>query len=62
MVEVDHRLTDIEKNFIEGWMQGIATKLGIPPEEMEKIKLRRMDELVAMAHKWREDLQKAITR
>jgi hypothetical protein len=58
MVVVDRRLTDIEKRFIEGWAEGISRKLGIPPEQMQAIVEKRMDELVSIAHKWRDDLLK----
>jgi hypothetical protein len=60
MVVVDRRLTDIEKRFIEGWVEGVGRKLGIPKEEMEKIAERKMDELVATAHKWRSELLKVL--
>jgi hypothetical protein len=60
MVVVDQRLTDIEKRFIEGWVEGISKKLGIPPEQMQAIAEKRMDELVSIAHKWREDLIKVL--
>jgi hypothetical protein len=61
MVEVDHRLTDIEKRFIDGWIEGIAKKLGVPESEIQRIAESRMDDLVAMAHKWRQDLLKVVT-
>jgi hypothetical protein len=60
MVKIDSRLTDVEKRFIEGWVEGISRKLGIPKEEMDKFAESRMDELVAIAHKWREDLLKVV--
>ena len=60
MVEIDHRLTDIEKRFIDGWLEGVAKKLGIPEDQVQKIAENRMDDLVQMAHKWREDLLKVV--
>jgi hypothetical protein len=62
MVVVDSRLTPIEKRFIEGWMEGISRKLGIPKEEMDKIAEKRMDFLVETAKKWRADLLKVLER
>jgi nucleotide-binding universal stress UspA family protein len=60
MVVVDRRLTDVERRFIEGWVEGVGRKLGIPPEEMQKIAERKQNDLVAIAHKWREDLLKVV--
>jgi hypothetical protein len=61
-IEVDRRLTDIEKRFIEGWIEGIARRLGIPEEKMQEFAASRMDFLVETAHKWRTDLLKVLEK
>jgi hypothetical protein len=60
VVSVDGRLTDLEKRFIDGWLEGIARKLNIPESEIQRIAEDRKDDLVAMAHKWRVDLLKVV--
>ena len=59
-MEIDSRLTPIEKRFIVGWMNGMSETLGIPKEEMEARAEKRMDFLVATARKWRQDLLKVV--
>jgi hypothetical protein len=60
MVEIDSRLTDVEKRFIEGWVEGIGKKLGLSEEQLRVLVETRKDDLVAIAHKWREDLLKVV--
>jgi hypothetical protein len=60
MVVIDHRLTDVEKRFIDGWIEGIGRKLGLTEQEKQQLAERKMDDLVSIAHKWRDDLLKVV--
>jgi hypothetical protein len=62
MVQIDGGLSEMERRFIDGWIEGMGRKLGIPEPELQKFADSKHDDMVAIAHKWKRDLEQVITK
>lgn len=53
---INERLTELEREFAEGWARGTLKKYGLTKEEIDRIIEAKKDMLVETAKEWKQGL------